>query len=56
MKIDLTWGLARLLNFTAQIAIAIRMYSAYNQRVVNSMRKCESTAVVVLPRRRTGDS
>lgn len=31
MKVDLTTELARLLNFTARIAIAIRMYSAYNQ-------------------------
>lgn len=31
MKIDLTSELARLLEFAAKIAIAIRMYSAYNQ-------------------------
>ncbi len=31
MKVDLTSELARILNFTAEVAIAIRMYSAYNQ-------------------------
>ena len=31
MKVDLTRELARLLNFTASVAVAIRMYSAYNQ-------------------------
>lgn len=31
MKTDLTQELARLLKFTASIAVAIRMYSAYNQ-------------------------
>jgi hypothetical protein len=31
MKLDLTVELGRLLNFTAQVAVAIRMYSAYNQ-------------------------
>lgn len=31
MKIDLTAELGKLLNFTAQVAVAIRMYSAYNQ-------------------------
>jgi len=30
-KIDLTLELARLLVFTAKVATAIRMYSAYNQ-------------------------
>lgn len=31
MKTDLSSELARLLNFTADVAVAIRMYSAYNQ-------------------------
>ena len=35
MKVDLTTELARLLNFTARIAIAIRMYSAYNQNAAH---------------------
>ena len=30
LKVDLSTELARLLNFTATVAIAIRMYSAYN--------------------------
>jgi hypothetical protein len=31
MKIDLTAELGKLLQFTAQVAVAIRMYSAYNR-------------------------
>lgn len=31
MKIDLTAELGKLLEFTAKVAVAIRMYSAYNR-------------------------